>query len=556
MQAPKVGALGEIVENPDDYVVTPAGRVASQVNFADDKSNNALPDNLFLDLGDSMNGDGLLDDDGPYELGDSLLGPADVAILLQAGLTSAMKSSTVVQLNQRMLLDLIATQPRSFAIAVLAEIGNNGGQGSPRGLTSALMALLELDQSSFMPVNRLEMHHLLESWLPGFKVPRREDYMAGGRWARQSYYEALFSVAKGILEDAECYMALKSHIQRDRKHTEKDAVPEPREFKEKSNAIDLGLDLSERDGNVLQKSKLVVAVETARGKILEADRMGYSVFDKLIRDEGEAKRSREYPVAIQAYQEAFQACAYVLDLDKLAFQAEWFREFYRRNFDALMILSMHSNVMEDIDNVRHWFSALRRGSSAQTTSQTGHPLLHREKSVDTPADLSMDLAPPNPGSRDKNILEHVGDFVFNFGKPSPEQRLAELEGVDVFVCPEKYGEQTLVDAIIDAIIYREKDRERLKNDPLVRLLIPNPPGKYNFAIVSAMGVITEGERGKELEVAFQRLKRQRGVDVVRSDTGTARSFEYNVSSIYYAVIFVDFFALAVSNTLFEGGQNH
>lgn len=63
-------------------------------------------------------------------------GPKDVAILLQAGLTSAMKSSTVVQLNQRMLLDLMASQPNSFASAVLAEIGTPGGQGSCRGLTS------------------------------------------------------------------------------------------------------------------------------------------------------------------------------------------------------------------------------------------------------------------------------------------------------------------------------------------------------------------------------------------------------------------------------------
>ena len=116
-----------------------------------------------------------------YELGDCLLGPPDVATLLQAGLTSVMKGSSVVQLNQRMLLDLVAGQPKSFAVAVLAEIGTPGGQGSPRQLTSALMALLELDQSSFRPIHRLDMTKLLESWLPGMKVPRREDYMAGGR---------------------------------------------------------------------------------------------------------------------------------------------------------------------------------------------------------------------------------------------------------------------------------------------------------------------------------------------------------------------------------------
>ena len=105
-----------------------------------------------------------------YELGDCLLGPADVAILLQAGLASVMKGSSVVQLNQRMLLDLVASQPKSFAVAVLAEIGTPGGQGSPRQLTSALLAMLELDQNSFRPIHRLDMHALLESWVSDYSV--------------------------------------------------------------------------------------------------------------------------------------------------------------------------------------------------------------------------------------------------------------------------------------------------------------------------------------------------------------------------------------------------
>ena len=539
MQAPKATPLGQIVEQPDgDYVVTPAGRVASHANFADDTSHADVPDNLFLDVsGDASQAPGdVLSDLGPYELGDSLLGPAEVAIVLQAGLTSAMKSSTVVQLNQRMLLDLIATQPRSFAIAVLAEIGIHGGQGSPRGLTSALMALLEIDQSSFTAVNRLDMHALLESWLPGFKVPRRDDYMAGGRWARQSYYEALFSVSKSILEDAECYMALKSHFQRDRQYTEADPLPQTRS--QHGSMSDLGLAFTEsRTTNERQGSKLTTASDFAKEKILEADRLGHDIMDTLIINEEETKKKPGYAAAVKAYKEAFEACAHVLELDKMSFQADWFRNFYQRNYDALMIVSMHSNVMDDVDQVRHWFSALRRGSTARTTSQTGHPLHARDASADNGLDTSYEMSSPpsDPSHHDKNILEELGGFIANIGKPSAQQRLAELEGVDVFSDPQNYGEQALVDAIIDAIIYREKDRERLKTDPIVRLLIPNPPGKYNFAIVTAMGVITEGERGKELEDAFKRLNKERGVEVVRSDTGTARSFEYNAAKIIGAI---------------------
>lgn len=113
-----------------DFVVTPAGQVASQQNFA------SMADKRAAETAPTVSSFSLMEDLAvDYELGDSLLGPQDVAILLQAGLTSAMKGSTVVQLNQRMILDLMTSQPKSFAIAVLAEIGTPGGQGSPRGLS-------------------------------------------------------------------------------------------------------------------------------------------------------------------------------------------------------------------------------------------------------------------------------------------------------------------------------------------------------------------------------------------------------------------------------------
>ena len=121
-------------ELTEDFVVTPAGRVASQQNFAIIADNRPIEGRTVssFSLAEELAVD--------YELGDSLLGPQDVAVLLQAGLTSAMKGSTVVQLNQRMLLDLMTSQPKSFAIAVLAEIGTPGGQGSPRSLTSGKLA--------------------------------------------------------------------------------------------------------------------------------------------------------------------------------------------------------------------------------------------------------------------------------------------------------------------------------------------------------------------------------------------------------------------------------
>jgi hypothetical protein len=440
---------------------------------------------------------------GQYELADCLLGPADVAILLQAGLTSVMKGSSVVQLNQRMLLDLVASQPRSFAVAVLAEIGTPGGQGSPRQLTSALLALLELDQNSFRPIHRLNMHTLLESWLPGLKVPKREDYMAGGRWARQSYYDAIFTLANNILEDAECYMALKSHVQIVRHNVESDPIPEP---KEKGT---LGLTYDDEG----QAERITEAVAVAKTAISDADRRGREILQRLVSGNKGLKKTKDYRDSLVSYQKAFEACARVRDIDKLSFHAEWFKDFYRRNYDALMIKSIYDNVIQDVDKVRHWMHCLRRGARFGAPRRDDSKLVGHD-----------DLKP-------LNFLETlVSPLKMDNGEPDG------MFGVDrIFLEPEKHSEQKLVEAIIEGIIYDKKDRERLKADPLVRMLIPNPPGHYDFTIVTAMGVITEGKKGKELQDAIERLEKLRGVKTIRSDTATVRSLEYNAGKIIEAI---------------------
>ena len=447
----------------------------------------AVPSRIFVDRDPGS------DEVEEYELGDCLLGPQDVAILLQSGLTSVMKSSTVVQLNQRMLLDLICTQPRSFAIAVLAEIGMPSGQGDPRSLTSALMNLLELDQTAFKHEHQVDMPALLESWLPGVKMPRREDYMAGGRWARQSYYESIFAVAKSILDDAETYSALKAHIQLSRQTCESDTIPLPKEESHESTSTD----------ESRATSRLLESITKTKRLIEEADVLGNTVAEAAIR-EGSTKQLDKYEKAVQIYQEAFVACAAVVEMDKHAFHAPWYATFFKRNYDALMIKNMYDNVVNDVDEVRHWLHALRNGALAKETH-------------------SQQIPPPD------KLTETTESGDWEPVEDSP------IELDTFFLQPEKHTEQEIVDAIIHATIYFESDRDRLRKEPLVRLLIPNPPGKYNFTIISAMGVITEGKKGLELKDAFARLEKERGIRVIRADTGTARSLEYNASKIEDAI---------------------
>eukprot|EP00536_Pseudo-nitzschia_multiseries_P006241 jgi/Psemu1/318855/estExt_fgenesh1_pm.C_1300013 len=494
-------SLTQISEEKDENFVTPAARVASSSNFLlinlpRDAQNTVLDEGKGLDR---------FGEDKEYELGDCLLGPADVAILLQAGLTSVMKGSSVVQLNQRMLLDLVASQPRSFAVAVLAEIGTPGGQGSPRQLASALMALLELDQSSFRPQHQLDMKVLLESWLPGMRVPRREDYMAGGRWARQSYYQAIFSLAKNILEDAECYTALNCHLQRYRHSDESDPIPLPQEeLQSRTNDSNGG------DRDELQ-SKLREAIQIAIRKIEVADSKGGRVLVKLLSHEKAIKRGSLYTEAVSAYHEAFEACARVRDLDPQSFTSEWFRVFYQRNYNALMIKSVFDNLIANVDDVRYWMHCLRRGVN-HGAPRRNDDMLIREGTQE----------PPNVFEQFLNDL--TGGHVKSV-----------LDNNCIFLNPTKRNEQEVIDAILDAIIYDDYDREKLRNDPLVRLLIPNPDGNYDFTVVTAMGVITEGKAGIELQTALQRLEEKRGVKHIRADTATARSFEYNAERIIEAI---------------------
>jgi hypothetical protein len=92
----------------------------------------------------------------------------------------------------------------------------------------------------------------------------------------------------------------------------------------------------------------------ARVQISVADHMGREILEPLLRQSTFSRLDPACSAAVEAYREAFHACSKVVEYDKLAFQSKWFKDFYQRNFDALMIKSMYDNVMDDIDHVRDW----------------------------------------------------------------------------------------------------------------------------------------------------------------------------------------------------------
>lgn len=317
---------------------------------------------------------------------------------------------------------------------------------------------------------------------------------------------AIFGVSVSILDLAEVYSGLKLRIQRVRHSNESDPVPVP---KEESFLTRVESSPDEFHDNA--NSKLATSINAAKEKIATADDLGKNAVIELKSSGKPTKECASCALAISAYKKAFTACAQVLSLDKNAFQAHWFKSFFRRNYDALMVKSVYDNVIEDVDNVRIWMDALRRGSSSRST---------------VPVCDGLESNYP------RSILDDL-DKVFS--PTSSNQGEDSFITNPFFACPEKQKEQDIVDAIIAALFYDPSEQEIIANDPLVKLLIPNDPGNYNFTIITAMGVITEGKKGRELEKAVERLRKKRGVITVRADTGTARSVDYNANRIEEAV---------------------
>ena len=186
------------------------------------------------------------------------------------------------------------------------------------------------------------------------------------------------------------------------------------------------------------KSSLVIDVREERGPVwsdgvLDAGKDAYR----------SPKEEQMREDARKLYKEAFEACAQALKASPEVLHQDWFRAFWARNYDALTVVSVLRNVQMDIDETRKW------------------------------VDAQLRHVPTTP---DFQGVRKACDALWQ-------------------TCPA--SEACLVDCLIELLFYEPSARSSYRKDALMQLIIDEPPGLFNFTVVSAMGVITEGAQIQE-----------------------------------------------------------
>ncbi len=330
------------------------------------------------------------------------LGPQEVAVLLQAGQSSGLESKRA-QINNRILLELLRREPADFTFSTLVEIGHR----SPRALAGFLYAFLDQDQDHM--ARPLDLAALLQEKLD-LEIPRQRDYMAGGRHASESYYQALCEVADQLLELAGPVLALNQHLQVERH-------PAPTALALQPSAEKLE--------------------QRARDCIARADAEGARCTFKQDRG-GPRARARD------RYRVAFRACARLLQQEPRAFQLPWLREFWARNEEALTVLSVVRGYQEDREDDRRWLhleSGRDTFESEQDLTDTVIRTLYWQEE-DRRAVLADPLArlliEPEPGRLNFSIITCMGVITEGADGRELEQvfeRLEERRGVRLIRSP-------------------------------------------------------------------------------------------------------------------------
>ena len=328
-----------------------------------------------------------------------LVGSSEVAALMRQSLHLAARFSPQAQLNLRQLLEILLNESGQMLRGTLIEMS----EGSVGALVGLLYALLNHDQSQLR--TPMDIVSRLSDCLD-LEVPRRADYMAGGARARQSYFDALSTLATRILTESDQHYSRLASLRYVRRR-----------------AGDLSTNAT----------KLQTLESLAQQAIERADAVGVSYLA--------THSDKDRTTAIQHYEKAFSACADLLRCATCNFQLPWFRAFWARNEEALRVLSVVRAYQEQRDRVRHWLDTAegnrRIGDEQDLLEACVHALYWRPEDrrqlLSDP--LVRLLIEPEGGHYHFSIVSCMGLITAGAGGTELEssyQRLRQQRGIQIY----------------------------------------------------------------------------------------------------------------------------
>lgn len=425
----------------------------------------------------------------------SWLAPVDVATLLAASISSRY-IGFCVQMNQARLFNYLERRGTLYARSVLYEIG----QRNIRVLANMLISWLRQDQSYVkIPIARAKRL----SALLKIDIPDEDDYTPWNSTLPASYVEAIFNAAEEINAHSDDYVAARLKLESYRDREKYSYNSESAEYcaapidVNDIRCIDATHNPSQKT-NASQSGNLPSPppdeAQRAEEQTLEAQRAAQAIA---------ALRS-----AIESAQNASQRlCAHPCDsfsevFDSLSAQEiESAQDAWKKAFDTAKVF------VSEIDDP--WQYRIVKDFWARTLDALRI------------ASVYDDL---------QNDFDEVRRWFAYRYESTYRRRLSAITDL---------SRAETYDAIIDFIFAFDDDKRALRLDPLVWFMPTVAAGNVKLTLITAMGIITSGSAGHELEAVFERLRKSRNIATLRTNTGTIKPLQYNADQIVRVVAQVD-----------------
>lgn len=501
----------------------------------------------------------------------SWLSPADVAAMMTAGISSRYQSFCV-QMNQARLFGYLERRGAIYARAVFCEIGRR----NIRVLANMLMSWLRQDQSHVKtPINRAKRL----SALLKIDIPDENAFMPWSGDIPASYVEAIFAAAERINAQNDAYFAARLKLESYRETELDDQAVQAAKKQCAISDLNASPKQNSASAQCVADNSEKIAVQDP-GEIPNSNAFPEQNSDSAIcaADNSEIKAAQdpgEIPNLNASPKQNSESAPCTEDNSgKCAAQnpdGEKAQTDPNRGDDAA---KAEIDLINAINRAQTETAALLR-RPARIAAAAGDDPSNAEDSasvadiVDSLSEKDFEFAQNlwnDAFSAARNFIRNADDPCRNpalrafMARAADALRIASVcddirNGYDEtrrwFACrlktvlrrdlpdPCARSRAQMIGDIIEIFYACDEEKRDLRRDPLVWFLPPVPQGRVDLTIVTAMGIITDGSAGHELESVFKRLEQSRGIKTVRTDTGTIRPLQYNAEQIARVIAQID-----------------